>query len=145
MTVPQLGHVLQRMQKTLEEKRRHVDGLNDELVELQPKYDRFLKVERELEEDQDLVYKLMAVLVSPDASDDGKEKAGFKLWQMIEVYLRYVREAQVVNIAHFLEWIGMTTTPQAIDSAVNTHPERFRVEKRGREKFIALVGGENLK
>ena len=140
MTVPQLDHVLQRMQKTLEEKSQRVYTLNDELIELQPKYDRFLEVARQLETDQDLVYKLRAVLASPDASKDGKEKSGYKLWEMIEVYLRFVREAQIANIAHYLAWIGMTTSVQAIDSAVCTHSERFVIERRGREKFIRLRG-----
>ena len=140
MTVPQLDHVLQRMQKTLEEKSQRIYTLNDELIELQPKYDRFLEVARQLESDQDLVYKLRTVLASENASEDGKEKSGYKLWEMIEIYLRFVREAQIANIAHYLAWIGMTTSVQAIDSAVRTHPERFVIESRSREKFIRLKG-----
>jgi hypothetical protein len=51
-----------------------------------------------------------------------------------------VREAQVGNIAHFLEWIGLTSNRQAIESAINTHEETFKIDKRGREKFISLQG-----
>ena len=139
VAIPQLDHVLQRMTKALEDKSRRVYALNDELIELQPKYDRFLEVARQLERDQDLVYKLRAALApSNKAGEDDREKGGYKLWEMIEVYLRYVREAQIGNIAHFLEWIGLTNNRQAIDSAVVTHPERFRIEKRGREKYISL-------
>jgi len=34
----------------------------------------------------------------------------------------------------------MTTSVQAIDSAVRTHPERFVIERRSRENFIRLEG-----
>jgi hypothetical protein len=139
VAVPQLDHVLQRMQKALEEKSKRVYALNDELIELAPKYDRFLEVNRQMERDQDLIDKLRAVLASPHKMDlDEREKGGYKLWELIEVYLRYVREAQVGNIAHFLEWIGLTSNRQAIESAINTHPETFDIEKRGRDKYISL-------
>jgi hypothetical protein len=139
VAVPQLDHVLQRMQKALEEKSKRVYTLNDELIELAPKYERFLEVNRQMERDQDLIDKLSAVLASPNKMDlDEREKGGYKLWELIEVYLRYVREAQVGNIAHFLEWIGLTSNRQAIESAINTHGETFKIDKRGREKYISL-------
>jgi hypothetical protein len=139
VAVSQLDHVLQRMQKALEEKSKRVYALNDELIELAPKYERFLEVNRQMERDQDLIDKLRAVLASPHKMDlDERGKGGYKLWELIEVYLRYVREAQVGNIAHFLEWIGLTSNRQAIESAINTHKETFEIEKRGREKFISL-------
>ena len=141
VAVPQLDHVLRRMEKTLEDKTKGVYALNEELIELAPKYERFLEVNRQMERDQELIDKLRVVLASPHKMDlDEREKGGYKLWELIEVYLRYVREAQVGNIAHFLEWIGLTSKRQAIESAINTHPEMFRIEKRGREKYVSLKG-----
>ena len=142
MAVPQLDHVLQRMKGALKDKERTITTLNTELIELQPKYDRFLDVAKQLNNDQDLVYKLRAILARSNTvkDDDIRENGGVKLWEVIEVYLRYAREAQIANIEYFLNWAGLKANRQAIESAVKTHPEVFRQEKHGREKFISLKG-----
>ena len=140
MAAPQVHHVIQRMQKALDEESSRLDTLNDELVTLQPSYDRFLEVARQMERKQDLANKLRVALAKK--RDIGsQEKESYPLWEMIAVYLRFVNRARVSEIADYLDWIEFTNNRQAIESAINTHREHvFHVDKNGREKFISLEG-----
>jgi len=65
------------------------------------------------------------------------------LWQLLRELLAFVPDAQVAQIQDFFQVVGLTATPQAIDSAVKQHKDIFSVKKRGRHKFISLKDKAN--
>ena len=66
-----------------------------------------------------------------------------KLWEILELYLSFVPEAQVADILGFFEWIGYKSNRQAIESTIKTHKDTFAVRKEGWDRFISLARREN--
>lgn len=64
----------------------------------------------------------------------------FPLWKIIREIIRQVTEIRVYELEAHLRGFGVKTTRSAIESALLTHRKEFRIEKRGREKFVSLKG-----
>ena len=65
-----------------------------------------------------------------------------KLWEVLEIYLGFVPEAQVADILGFFDWIGYKSSRQAIESTIKTHKSLFAVRKEGWDRFISLARKE---
>lgn len=60
------------------------------------------------------------------------------LWMAMREILRQVVEIQVVELEQLLNGLRMKVSRAAIESALETHKDVFRIIRRGRQKFIAL-------
>ena len=159
-----LGDVMQQIKAALVTDAKRLKEISAEMENAVPAeatlaeaHNRYLALQREARNHEESAHKLIA-LVGNDAyfylmrRDDSaaigeeidiyprpaqlREKAA--LWQHVSQYLRFVPEAQIGEIVAFLDWVEITTTKQAIESAIHTHSKMFNVKKRGREKFISL-------
>lgn len=80
------------------------------------------------------------VALDADIEESAEElKKKLPLWGAIVQVLRQKgSEMQIVNLHESLKWLGMGVTRQAIESALQTHRELFKITRRGREKFVSL-------
>jgi hypothetical protein len=61
------------------------------------------------------------------------------LWRAVREYLRVAGESKISDVQAFLSWIGIHDfTRQALESALQNHEDVFEINKRGRERYIAL-------
>ncbi len=85
----------------------------------------------------------LARLISPKpvSSLEVREELQLRLWEVLELFLASVDDrASVSDFQDFLLTLNWSAaaTPQAVDSAVRSHPELFKEEFEGREKFLVL-------
>jgi hypothetical protein len=131
--------------------------IQDEMVELRPKYQRYRELTEELKIRQERA-RIAAGLFTAAKGVDGEvflelfgklDSAGLgdvavsdevPLWKILREVLRQVPEMQVIDLEFALKDLGVKTTRQAIDSAVAAHSKVFSARKEGREKFISLKG-----
>lgn len=73
-------------------------------------------------------------------SPSDMELESYPLWKIIREILRQVPEMRVYELEAHLKNFGVVTIRSAIESALATHTEQFKITKRGREKFVALKG-----
>ncbi len=62
------------------------------------------------------------------------------LWKIVREIVRQTPEIQIVELENALRELGVKTSRQAIESAIETHRKEFKIVKRGRDKFISLKG-----
>ncbi|MFZ0798240.1 MAG: hypothetical protein WCA13_13610 [Terriglobales bacterium] len=128
------------------------DGLKaieTEQTKLRPEYLRFLDLE---EEKKAKSYRLRrtaslipAHLQNIRAED---EEGGFDsyivkvselaLWEAMLAVLEHTGEIQLYELQHVLEQFEKKVTRGAIESAVVTHPDKFKARTRGRERFVSV-------
>jgi hypothetical protein len=67
-------------------------------------------------------------------------RSELKLWEIIELFLSAVDgKATVGEFRNFLVKLGWTLpSPQAVDSAIKSHPEIFSESFEGRNKILSL-------
>jgi hypothetical protein len=121
-----------------------------ELEKLEGAYHRFQDLLREQSGRRRTVLKISAVLGGHGTQYENAaeivrltaEEARRipKLWEALEIYLSCVGEATVADFRAFLTYVecNLQATPQAIDSAVKTHPDLFEEVHKGRERSIRL-------
>jgi hypothetical protein len=77
----------------------------------------------------------------PLNSDDVRKK--LRLWEVLKLYLETVRRPDTIgrfrSFLGFLDLYEIPNTPQAIDSAIRTHPELFKEIKRGNNRLIEMI------
>lgn len=133
--------------------------LRDRLNEVRSAYLEYLDVQKELQAREKSIRTLAGVMgayefdafiearepevedhvdLSPEEANEIRKN--LTVWEVIEQYLQFMPEAQVVELEHFFKWIGYKATRQAIESAIATHPKLFKSVKRGRERFVSLKG-----
>ena len=62
------------------------------------------------------------------------------LWHAVQEYLAITGEARITDIQTFLSrCAGIEATRQALESALNQHPETFKTVKHDREKYVSLM------
>jgi len=61
------------------------------------------------------------------------------LWRAVREFLRVAGESKISDVQGFLSWIGMDKfSRQGLESALANHEDVFEINKRGRERYIAL-------
>ena len=119
-------------------------------------YNRYVDLKREIESRSNRIQRIMGVLGDeyleatcgndePIASETNLQghpdnlRADLPLWRAIREYLLVAGEAKVGDIYQFLETVNFEKcSRQAIESALRSHQNVFRVAKRGRDKYISL-------
>jgi len=151
--------VLSRIQGALTVDAARMKEISVEMAKLADAHYRYLALQRESAEHEKSAQGLMALL-GPKAfvavmTNDKTENIGYEvdispspaelrqaasLWEHVRNYLRFVSESQVGEIVEFLQWLGIETSRQAVESAIKTHGRVFQIKKRGRERFVSLKG-----
>ncbi|MGB8771526.1 MAG: hypothetical protein WCC92_18075 [Candidatus Korobacteraceae bacterium] len=131
-----ISQILKAMKQRVEYEARQLKMMDAELEQLAEAYHRYEDLSEASQAKARLLDRLEAIL--------GKTKhlQYLKLWEVLELYLNFVPEAQVADILGFLEWVGYKSTRQAIESTVKTHNTRFAVRKEGWDRFISLARKE---
>lgn len=60
------------------------------------------------------------------------------LWEAIADVLDHVGETRIFEVKMILSQFQIYATRQAIESAIETHQDVFKVRKQGREKYVSL-------
>lgn len=140
----QLGSDLQQL-KTLQ----------DEQAKLRSSYLRFLDIEkhkRSLRERAETAACLLAGrAISHEEEEemlDTLEETGIVVpqdwrnhvptWKVIAEIVRQFPKMQVVEIVRILSLFNFQVSRQAVESALSTRADKFRITRKGREKFVSL-------
>jgi hypothetical protein len=155
--VPSIVDVQEMMRQRLEHECASLQPLREEMDKLASAYNRYVDLKTEIESRGKRIQKLMATLgpeyleakvegqnesVDDETNQQGDPhelRANFPLWRAVREYLRLAGEAKVGDVQHFLEASGFEKCGrQAIESALRSHDNVFRVVRRGRDKYISL-------
>ncbi len=133
-------------------------ALQREIDELSAAYFRYRDLRQEQTQVRHLILDLFGVLgkffpsesftpesaklIDPYGIGSSEMRKRLKLWQILKLYLEAVDgAATMAQFRDFLRWLDLddiSATPQAIESAIKTHSELFRVESPGKERLVAL-------
>ncbi len=73
-------------------------------------------------------------------SEKDLDLSAFSLWRVIREVVRQTTKIRVFELEDHLKHFGLKASRPAIESALATHPNEFRIIKRGREKYVSLKG-----
>jgi hypothetical protein len=154
-----LSEALEQIVQQLTNQAERTKKIRDEMEELRPSYTKFLDLQRELKERQNRMRRIIAVLgpkmfditKSDDyfvenewdcPHDDPEElRENLSLWQAVETFVSINGPSRVGEIQEFLDSVDIdSVSRQAIESAVNRHPEVFKTISKNRERYITLRG-----
>jgi len=153
--MPSTIDVLVRMRQRLEHECASLQPLRKEMDKLAPAYNRYVDLKGEIDFRSKRIQRLMGVLggeellefgnVDPVASETNFQgdpddlRAELPLWRAVQEYLLIAGEAKVGDVQSFLSGLEFEKIGrQAIESALRSHGDVFRVVKRGRDKYISL-------
>jgi hypothetical protein len=155
--VPKANDFFDRVRDALVVDAKRQKEIRAQMNDLAEAHNRYLALQRESKSHEDSSNALKALLgrkafdavVKEDKSEVvGSETEWYptieqlredaSLWQHVQQYLRFMREAQVGEILNVLGWLEIETSRQAVESALKTHSRIFRIRKQGREKFVSL-------
>ncbi|MGB8947838.1 MAG: hypothetical protein WCC05_02410 [Candidatus Sulfotelmatobacter sp.] len=131
-----ISQILKAMKRRVEYEAQQLRALEDEAESLAAAHHRYEEVYDLGRSKAHLLDRLEAMI---GKSDHLKH---VKLWEILELYLSFVPEAQVADILGFFEWIGYKSNRQAIESTIKTHKDTFAVRKEGWDRFISLARKE---
>jgi len=80
---------------------------------------------------------------SPYLAVEDTNLSRYPLWKIIREIVRQTVDLRVYELQTHLKAFGVDTTRSAIESALLTHKEEFRITRHGREKFVSLKGVED--
>ena len=71
--------------------------------------------------------------------DIKKTESDLPLWEAMAEYLTHVKEATIEDIQEFFNWLpkGQPSRP-AIESALKTHKDLFKIAKKANGKFVSM-------
>jgi hypothetical protein len=160
--MPMMNDAIKAMEQRLLHECKAIQNIRTEMEELAPAYNRFLDLQKELATRHKRINRIQAVfgpngikrIEEKDKSDvvgntlevwpsPAQLREDLVLWEAIFEYLSTVPESSVIDIQTFLSALGITVknkpiSRQAIESAIRTHSDVFRVIKRKGEKFVSL-------
>lgn len=131
------------MDKTLEAYNRFRDAESEHDKRLQ-EFELLLTTlggkdfETAIDEDGDNVLPAVASTLSPSVPELWADREQHPLWEAIRLVLSEAGELREVEIKDVLEDEGREVKNSAIQSALKTHPEIFRIRSAGRKKFVSL-------
>lgn len=126
---------------------REIAKLRSEQESVREAHLRFLDLQQQVEGKERRLLATGALLRDPviekqlasagvPVSEGWREN--IKLWRLIAEVARQFQKTQVVEVGRILFECGFETTRQSIESALRTHASRFRITRRGREKYVSL-------
>jgi len=141
--VARLSDVSSAIKHRLEYEQSRLADVTAEMEKLAAAYNRFKDLKEESEKRQESIRRLSLVFDVQKAKNPAPNAPmshvfGYALWEVMETYLQFAEKDKVAEILQFLEWVKFTTTRQAVESAIATHPKVFRVTKDGWEKYVSL-------
>jgi hypothetical protein len=142
---------------------RYVLKLRSEKKQYAEAYNRFVAIQKELQEHERKIEELAGIMGDKwnesDSQDDadtivnifdpariGVDPWQFRnelpLWKAIRWYVGYAGEARINDVLTFLvKTCGIKgANRNAVESALRLHPETFNIRRNKREKFISLKG-----
>jgi len=128
-----ISQILKAMRQRVAYEAKQLAAIETEKDQLAEAYHRYNELD-ELQSDKSRWLYRLESLVDKDAH----ALKYMSLWELLEIYLTFVPEAQVADILGFFEWLNYKTTRQAVESVIKTHKERFTVRKDGWDRFISL-------
>lgn len=82
-------------------------------------------------------------LISKHELNSSSVRKGLRIWEVLKLYLETVDRPDSIgrfrSFLQFLDFDEIPTTPQAIDSAIKTHPELFAETKEGNDRLISIA------
>jgi predicted S18 family serine protease len=141
--VARLTDVTNAIKHRLEYEQSRLADVTAEMENLAAAYNRFRDLKEESEKQQESIKRLSLVfdmlkVKNPAPNAPMAAAYGYSLWEIMETYLQFAEKTKVGEILEFLQWIKFTTTRQAVESAITTHPRVFRTTKDGWEKYVSL-------
>jgi hypothetical protein len=76
----------------------------------------------------------------PYISAEDTDLSRYPLWKIIREIIRQAVDIRVYELQDHLKAFSVDTTRSAIESALLTHRDEFRITRHGREKFVSLKG-----
>lgn len=158
LRMARLTDIQKALKNQISDEARHISKLNDEMNELRPAYKRYIELSKESEARVDRIRSTLGLLAGDLEFDDLRtsedclqfvginvgesltEKWKNPLWKFMREIVRQVPELQIVELEALLIGLGIKTSRQSIESALESHREVFRMTKRGRDKFVSLKG-----
>lgn len=129
-------------------------AMQDEQAKIRATYLRFLDIEKQKRGLTERVETTACLLLARGADETTGTMRGYlenvglvipkdwrshvPTWRVIAEIVRQFPKMQVVEIVRVLERLGFQVSRQAVESALTTKADKFRITKRGREKFVSL-------
>ena len=82
--------------------------------------------------------------VKVDAEAEDANLSRYPLWKIMREIVRQAVDLRVYELQTHLKAFGINTTRSAIESALLTHKEEFKITRHDREKFVSLKGVEDV-
>jgi hypothetical protein len=113
-------------------------------------YNRYLDAQRAAAEADARIKRIGGVLNSTAMAGTNEEvlkklrelrvkESDLPLWEAIAEYLCHAEEASIEDIQEFFVWLPFKEPSRpAIESALKTHKNLFKITKRARGKFISI-------
>jgi len=151
--VPTTADAERMMQQKLEHECASVQSARKEISELASAYHRYMDLKDQIEDKSKRIQRLMAILGTDSIENMGSDEVksetnlqgepeelrkGLSLWRAIREYLVIAGETKVGDVQGFFSGMNYEVSRQAIESALRSHLNVFRVVKRGRDKYISL-------
>ena len=152
-----LGDIQTRLAQSQQDAFKRLAALHDEQNKLRPQYRRYLDLEAQVKLYEARIRRTAAALKEKDSYEPveesvrkGKDVSNIEgvavtyddvpLWEIILAILEETGELQVIELENALAHLGIETSRSAIESALKTHRNEFRIRMSGRCKFVSLKG-----
>lgn len=156
--MPRLQDVLHALRTQWNEDEKALEAALEEQNKLRASYIRFMDLQEQIKQRTERLRRVGLLLFDSDITPTKDIAAmqatarrlgiqldefeavfgGVPLWTVIAELLRHTGELQVVDLHTILHNCGEKVSRQAVESALETHANEFRIRRRGREKFVSL-------
>jgi len=167
-SMPDVSDAATAIIQRLEHDCARVDEIRREIGSLAPAYNKYRDLKADLEKRLQAIRKMAVLLgqerlmeATLNEDNDGTARQGYvvardsgimaeldepteslPLWEQIEQLLACVEQARPPDILAFFNSRGGSKRPkvtrQAVESAIKTHPDVFRIRKRDSERYLCL-------
>ena len=151
------GDIRTRLLQSHKDAAKRLSEIHDKQNELRSAYRHYLDLQSQAEFYETRIKRIVAALRESDDFENvdesvkrGKNVAktisipmapdDVPLWEIITAILEESGELQVIELELALKTLEFETSRSAIESAIKTHKDEFRIRTSGRAKFISLKG-----
>ncbi|MGO9542553.1 MAG: hypothetical protein ACLPN2_18385 [Terriglobales bacterium] len=153
-----LGDIQKGLDQSYRDAFDRLTAIREEQTTIRSQYRRYLDLETEAKRYENRIRRIGGALRNMSAMgqhgavllDKGKDwgdeisvansEESIPLWEIFATILAETGEIQVIELERMLDHLKFKTTRSAIESALKTHPNEFRVRMSGRNKFVSLKG-----